>query len=192
MNLDWCKESPLNLAREEILAESLAAKGAVKRHPLLTGVYFRESPDLASSKTGSKLRQSPRRQDRRSFPPMYQCRHRPKTYTRKNPACAACWLVLWLSKRPFNDRCQTVQRPPCRSGTSGQHRHSRMDASLRAHGVVVTRRTIQRRNIITSDAALPNHTAPARPRRRAATTTTWSLARLMAQKLLLMRPPESG
>jgi hypothetical protein len=34
-----------------------------------------------------------------------------------------------------------------------------MDASLRAHGVVVTRRTIQRRNIITSDAALPNHTA---------------------------------
>ena len=42
-------------------------------------------------------------------------------------------------ERPFNDRCQTVQRPPCRSGTSGQHRHSRMDASLRAHGVVVTR-----------------------------------------------------
>ena len=38
-------------------------------------------------------------------------------------------------------------------------RPARMDASLRAHGVVVTRRTIQRRNIITSDAALPNHTA---------------------------------
>ena len=60
MNLDWCKESPLNLAREEILAESLAAKGAVKRHPLLTGVYFRESPDLASSKTGEVFRRCTR------------------------------------------------------------------------------------------------------------------------------------
>ena len=37
-----------------------------------------------------------------------------------------------------------------------------MDASLRAHGVVVT----QRRNIITSDAQRPNHTAPAPPRHR--------------------------
>lgn len=41
-------------------------------------------------------------------------------------------------------------------------RPARMDASLRAHGVVVT----QRRNIITSDAQRPNHTAPAPPRHR--------------------------
>ena len=45
-------------------------------------------------------------------------------------------------------------------------RPARMDASLRAHGVVVTRRTIQRRNIITCDAQRPNHTAPAPPRHR--------------------------
>ena len=71
--------------------------------------------------------------------------------------------MLWLSKRPLSDRSTTVAKPfnghlvavaPVAStGTA------RMDASLRAHGVVVTRRTIQRRNIITSDAALPNHTA---------------------------------
>ena len=67
--------------------------------------------------------------------------------------------MLWLSKRPFNDRCQTVQRPLVAVAPVASTGTARMDASLRAHGVVVTRRTIQRRNIITSDAALPNHTA---------------------------------
>ena len=72
------------------------AKGVTNRYPLLGENQFRESPDLASSKTGSKLRQSP--------------------------------MI-----------CRGPARPPCRGDASAQHRPARMDASLRAHGVVVTR-----------------------------------------------------
>ena len=59
-------------------------------------------------------------------PPMYQCRHRPKIYTRKNPACAACWLVLWLSKRPFNDHLSQWHQWPAPAQPAWMRHYGRM------------------------------------------------------------------